>query len=122
LAIRPAHGAWYKQGIEISTENYTPRLTSEHLTRGRRQDHYVIGRRCAPSERTGILMEETKFLAVTKQEAELLMDSFKVSNPITRNIALKAAGLVLEFASEEDVRDAQRVVDSSKKLDIEALP
>jgi hypothetical protein len=67
-------------------------------------------------------VEETKFLAVTKQEAELLMDSFKVSNPITRNIALKAAGLVLEFASEEEVRDAQRVVDSSKKLDIEALP
>jgi hypothetical protein len=67
-------------------------------------------------------MEETKFLAVTKQEAELLMDSFKVSNPITRNIALKAAGLVLEFASEEEVRDAQRVVDSSKKLDIEAIP
>jgi hypothetical protein len=67
-------------------------------------------------------VEDTKFLAVTKQEAELLMDSFKVSNPITRNIALKAAGLVLEFASEEDVRDAQRVVDSSKKLDIEALP
>jgi hypothetical protein len=67
-------------------------------------------------------MEETKFLAVTKQEAELLMDSFKVSNPITRNIALKAAGLVLEFASEEEVRDAQRLVDSSKKLDIEAIP
>ncbi|MDB5058501.1 MAG: hypothetical protein JWO59_1973 [Chloroflexi bacterium] len=67
-------------------------------------------------------MEETKFLAVTKQEAELLMDSFKVSNPITRNIALKAAGLVLEFASEEEVRDAQRLVDSSKKLDVEVLP
>jgi hypothetical protein len=67
-------------------------------------------------------MEETKFLAVTKQEAELLMDSFTVSNPITRNIALKAAGLVLEFASEEEVRDAQRLVDSSKKLDIEAIP
>jgi hypothetical protein len=65
-------------------------------------------------------MEETKLLAVTKQEAELLMDSFKVSNPITRNIALKAAGLVLEFASEEDVRDAQRMVDSALKLDIEA--
>jgi hypothetical protein len=66
-------------------------------------------------------MEETKLLAVTKQEAELLMDSFKVSNPITRNIALKAAGLVLEFASEEEVRDAQRMVDSALKLDIEAF-
>jgi hypothetical protein len=69
-----------------------------------------------------MLVEETKLLAVTKQEAELLMDSFKVSNPITRNIALKAAGLVLEFASEDDVRDAQRMVDCSKKMDIEALP
>jgi hypothetical protein len=67
-------------------------------------------------------MDETKLLAVTKQEAELLMDSFKVSNPITRNIALKAAGLVLEFASEEEVRDAQRMVDSVLKLDIGALP
>jgi hypothetical protein len=66
-------------------------------------------------------MEETKLLAVTKQEAELLMDSFKVSNPITRNIALKAAGLVLEFASEEEVRDAERMVDSALKLDIEAF-
>ena len=66
-------------------------------------------------------MEETKLLAVTKQEAELLMDSFKVSNPITRNIALKAAGLVLEFACEEEVRDAQRMVDSALKLDIEAF-
>lgn|GEM_PF-1697647 len=75
-------------------------------------------------EQVGILMidEETKFLAVTKQEAELLMDSFKVSNPITRNIALKAAGLVLEFASEDDVRDAQRMFDSPRKLDIEVLP
>ena len=66
-------------------------------------------------------MEETKLLAITKQEAELLMDSFKVSNPITRNIALKAAGLVLEFASEDEVRDAQRMVDSALKLDIEAF-
>ena len=55
------------------------------------------------------LMEETKLLAVTKQEAELIMDSFKVSNPLTRDIALKAAGLVLEFAAEADVRNAARL-------------
>ena len=75
-------------------------------------------------EQAGILMmvEETKLLAVTRQEAELLMDSFKVSNPITRNIALKAAGLVLEFASEDDVRDAERMFDSPRKLDVEVLP
>ena len=48
-------------------------------------------------------MDETRYLAVTKQEAELIMDSFKVSNPLTRNIALKAAGLVLEFAADDEL-------------------
>jgi hypothetical protein len=66
-------------------------------------------------------MEETKILAVTKQEAELIMDSFKVSNPLTRNIALKAAGLVLEFAAEEDVRDAQRLAGGQKQVDTEVV-
>jgi hypothetical protein len=69
----------------------------------------------------GILMEETKILAVTKLEAELIMDSFKVSNPLTRNIALKAAGLVLEFAAEEDVRDAQRLTGGPKQADTEVV-
>lgn len=50
-----------------------------------------------------------KYLSVTKQEAELIMDSFKVSNPVTRNIALKAAGLVLEFAAEDGVKEAERL-------------
>jgi hypothetical protein len=54
-------------------------------------------------------MEDLKYLAVSKQEAELIMDSFKVSNPITRNIALKAAGLVLEFAAGEGVKEAERL-------------
>jgi hypothetical protein len=54
-------------------------------------------------------MEELKYLAVSKQEAELIMDSFKVTNPITRNIALKAASLVLEFAAEDGVREAERI-------------
>lgn len=54
-------------------------------------------------------MEELKYLSVSKQEAELIMDSFKVSNPITRNIALKAAGLVLEFAAEDGVKEAERL-------------
>lgn len=66
-------------------------------------------------------MEETKILAVTKQEAELIMDSFKVSNPLTRNIALKAAGLVLEFAAEDDVREAQRLTFSQKQVDSEVV-
>jgi len=76
---------------------------------------------CALQEWVGILMEETKILAVTKQEAELIMDSFKVSNPLTRNIALKAAGLVLEFAAEDDIRDAQRLTAGQKQADPEVV-
>lgn len=76
---------------------------------------------CALQEWVGILMEETKILAVTKQEAELIMDSFKVSNPLTRNIALKAAGLVLEFAAEDDIRDAQRLTTGQKQADPEVV-
>src|SRR2546421_438914 len=86
---------------------------------------------CMPSQRRRgpgrrgnrwvILMEETKFLAVTKQEAELIMDSFKVSNPLTRNIALKAAGLVLEFAADEEVRDAERLASTQRQADPEVV-
>ena len=54
-------------------------------------------------------MDTLKYLAVTKQEAELILDSFKVSNPITRDLALKAAGLVLEFAAEDGVSEAERL-------------
>ena len=54
-------------------------------------------------------MDTLKYLAVTKQEAELILDSFKVSNPITRDLALKAAGLVLEFAAEDGVNEAERL-------------
>ncbi len=54
-------------------------------------------------------MDELKYLVVSRQEAELIMDSFKVSNPLTRNIALKAAGLVLEFAAEDNVKEAERL-------------
>jgi hypothetical protein len=66
-------------------------------------------------------MEETRFLTVTKQEAELIMDSFKVSNPLTRNIALKAAGLVLEFAADDEIRDAVRLTDSRNHSDVEVV-
>jgi hypothetical protein len=54
-------------------------------------------------------VDTLKYLAVTKQEAELILDSFKVSNPITRDLALKAAGLVLEFAAEDSVTEAERL-------------
>ncbi len=66
-------------------------------------------------------MDEPKFLAVTKQEAELIMDSFKVSNPATRALALKIAGIVLEFASEEGVREAERLTVRSGHRGAEAL-
>ena len=66
-------------------------------------------------------MEETKFLAVTKQEAELIMDSFKVSNPLTRNFALKAAGLVLEFAADDDVRDIERFMSGQHNMHAEIV-
>jgi hypothetical protein len=54
-------------------------------------------------------VDTLKYLAVTKQEAELILDSFKVSNPITRDLALKAAGLVLEFAAEDGITEAERL-------------
>jgi hypothetical protein len=54
-------------------------------------------------------VDTLKYLAVTKQEAELILDSFKVSNPITRDLALKAAGLVLEFAAEDGINEAERL-------------
>lgn len=50
-----------------------------------------------------------KWLAVTKQDAELILDSLKVSNPISRPLVLKAAGLVLEFAADDGVKEAERL-------------
>jgi hypothetical protein len=65
-------------------------------------------------------MENPKILAVTRQEAELLMDSFRVSNPLTRDIVLKAAGLVLEFAAQDSIRGAQDIVDSRAAVPVDA--
>lgn len=47
------------------------------------------------------MSEPTKTLAVTKQQAELILDSFKVTNALTRDLALAVAGIVLEFAAED---------------------
>jgi hypothetical protein len=66
-------------------------------------------------------VDEHKYLAVTKQEAELIMDSFKVSNPATRNLALKVAGIVLEFASEEGVKEAERLTVRPNAKSAEAI-
>jgi hypothetical protein len=65
-------------------------------------------------------MEGCKFLAVTRQEAELLMDSFRVSNPLSRGIALKAASLVLEFTAQDSIRDAGAIVGSASAEAVDA--
>jgi hypothetical protein len=65
-------------------------------------------------------MENTKILAVTRQEAELLMDSFRVSNPLTRDIALKAASLVLEFAAQDSLQAAWDIVGSESAAVVDA--
>ena len=58
-------------------------------------------------------MEHSKLIAVTKVEAELLMDAFKVSSPATRVLALKAAGVVLEFAADDDLSTVERLIDQA---------
>jgi hypothetical protein len=51
-----------------------------------------------------------KALYVNRQEAELILDSFKVSSPITRDLALKAASLVLEFVAADALAEAGAVL------------
>ena len=46
---------------------------------------------------------ETKLLALTRQEAELILESVAVSYPLTRALALKAAGVVREWATEDKI-------------------
>ena len=62
------------------------------------------------------MMDATKYLAVTKYEAELLLDSFKVSNPLTRDIALKAASIVLEFAADAGVELAAELTNAGNRV------
>ena len=57
-------------------------------------------------DRESTMTEPTKILAITQVEADLILDAMRVSNPLTRGLALKVAGLVLEFAAEDDVRRA----------------
>jgi hypothetical protein len=58
------------------------------------------------------MQEETKFMMLTREETELLLDSFKVTNPLTRGLALKAAGLVLEWAANEGLTEAESILGS----------
>ena len=58
-------------------------------------------------------MEHTKLVAVTKLEAELLMDAFHVSFPATRALSLKVASVVLEFAAGDDLSTVERLIDQA---------
>ena len=60
-------------------------------------------------------MEHTKLVAVTKLEAELLMDAFHVSYPATRALSLKAASVVLEFAAEDDLSTVECLMDQASE-------
>jgi hypothetical protein len=62
-----------------------------------------------------MLKPDTKTLEVTRQQAELILDSFKVTNPVTREIALKAAGLVLEWEAEDAVKTANTIMGEMKQ-------
>lgn len=46
-------------------------------------------------------MDDVKYIGVTRQDAELILDSFKMSNPVTRNLCLKVAAVCVEFAADE---------------------
>jgi hypothetical protein len=58
-------------------------------------------------------VEHTKLIAVTKVEAELLMDAFHVTSPATRVLALKAASVVLEFAADDDLSTVEYLMDQA---------
>jgi len=45
-------------------------------------------------------------IALTKDEADLLLDKVSVRHPETRTLGLKIAGIVLEFAADEALRSA----------------
>jgi hypothetical protein len=57
----------------------------------------------------GDAVDEYKYIAITRQEAELIMDTFRVTNPATRSLVLKIAGMVLEFAAQDSVTEGARL-------------
>jgi hypothetical protein len=56
------------------------------------------------------MQDGTKYLVLTREEAELLLDSFKVTHPLTRALALKAASLVREWAATEDLAAVEHIL------------
>jgi len=53
--------------------------------------------------------DDYKCLMVSRHEAALIMDSVTVSHPLTRDLALQVASLVLEVAAQEDVEEATQL-------------
>lgn len=56
------------------------------------------------------MADESKYLALTKDEAELLMDTFNVSHPTTRSLVLKVASTVLEWAAADGLTAVERLL------------
>ena len=61
--------------------------------------------------------DDVKYLALTRQEADYVLDSFKCTNQLTRKLALKAASLVLEFESAAAQREAERITEIKRAED-----
>lgn len=65
-------------------------------------------------------MARTKTIALTAAEAELLLDVVPVRNAGTRNLALRLAGIVLEFESDIAVAAVAEILAAARAA--EALP
>jgi hypothetical protein len=61
------------------------------------------------------MQDGTKYLVLTREEAELLLDSFKVTHPLTRTLVLKAASLVREWAATEDLAAVERILRTRRR-------
>lgn len=55
------------------------------------------------------MAEQTHTIALTRREAEILADKVPVTNPETRELALKLFSLALDFAADAAVRDAEQL-------------
>lgn len=60
--------------------------------------------------------DDVKYLAVSRQEADYILDAFRCANQLTRKLALKAASLVLEFESDAAQREAERITEIKRAL------
>ena len=66
-------------------------------------------------------MARTKLIALTASEADLLLDLVPVRNAGTRGLALKLAGIVLEFESDVAVDAVAAILAAAARM-AAALP